>query len=286
MGGCAGIGRLSAVSEADTEALHVRELGSGPPVVLVHGWPFDHRIFSPQIRPLSRDFRVIAYDRRGFGRSTGDPSLARDVADIAALLSERGIESAHILGMSQGGRIALRFAAQHPHMARSLVLQAPAVDGFTPISGSDAIPLGRYAAWAARGEMQRVREAWLRHPMVASGIEAEETFELLTTLLADYQGRDLVDFDTRNPEYAVDVAAAVAAAQIPVIILTGALETPARREHADHLLRVVPGARELVLEHSGHLSNLTEPARFNEAVRDFCWQVERSRDPSLDGAHD
>ncbi len=274
------------MSEADTEALHVQELGHGPPIVLVHGWPFDHRIFAPQIGALGGDFHVIAYDRRGFGRSAGDPSLARDVEDIAALLSERGFESAHILGMSQGGRIALRFAAQHPDMARSLVLQAPAVDGFTPVSGSDAIPLGRYAAWAARGDIQRVREAWLQHPMVASGIQSRETVKLLETMLADYQGRDLVDFESRNPDCGVDVAAAVAAAQIPVFIITGALETPARREHAEHLLRVVPGASEVVLDSSGHLSNLTEQERFNQAVRDFCLQVERSRDRSLDRAHD
>src|SRR5262245_9698830 len=84
--------------------LRYRDDGAGRVVVFVHGWTLDLDMWEPQM-PLSAEMRVVRYDRRGFGLSTGRPSLAADVDDLRALLYSLGIVSPLLVGMSQGARV-------------------------------------------------------------------------------------------------------------------------------------------------------------------------------------
>jgi len=257
--------------------LHIAVAGTGPPLALVHGWPLDQRVFAPQITALASHLQVITYDRRGYGRSTGKPDLRADVDDIERIFDALKLESAHLLGMSQGGRIALRFAVRQPGRVRSLVLQAPAVDGFEPSAAEEPIPLREYSNLARQGDLQRVRELWAAHPMLTAGDTDGSVAGLLAPILADYQGLDLYDYTPDDLEYPVNVAAEVVHLDLPVLILTGVLETAARREHSDFLMAHMRQASEVLFPRSGHLSNLTEPDKYNRAVLDFCLRVEAAR---------
>ncbi len=93
--------------------LRYRDEGAGRAVVFVHGWTLDLDVWEPQAT-LAAELRVVRYDRRGFGLSTGQPSLTRDVSDLGTLLSVLGIVSPLLVGMSQGARVVLEFAARHP----------------------------------------------------------------------------------------------------------------------------------------------------------------------------
>src|SRR3954447_23890079 len=86
--------------------LYYEDLGSGPPVVLLHGWPLDSRSWEPQLHPLlAAGHRVITYDRRGFGRSTR-PSQGYDfdtlAADLDAVLTALDLQDAVLIGFSLG----------------------------------------------------------------------------------------------------------------------------------------------------------------------------------------
>ncbi|WP_405224382.1 alpha/beta fold hydrolase [Lentisalinibacter sediminis] len=269
------VGSRSHEVVADGARLHVEAVGVGAPLLLVHGWAMDHRVFRPQIEALSRDYRVIAFDRRGFGLSEGEPDLLRETGDIDAIARQLIGGPFHLLGMSQGGRIALRYAARHPGRLRSLILQGAAVDGEDP-GGPDAerIPVAEYAALAAEGRMDEVRRRWLCHPMMRVGEGHPEAETLLRQMLADYRGEDLVRFRPEAYARSNDVLGAVAGAGLPLLVLTGARETEARRRLARLLVEKVPGAREVVLSASGHLGNLSEPDAYNRAVREFCRDVD------------
>src|SRR5205814_2538760 len=97
--------------------------GSGVPVVLIHWYSLDTRMWEPQIDAFARTYQVIAYDVRGFGKSApvGDESYS-SVDDLKGLLDFLRIEQAHFIGLSMGGGIASAFAAVHPTTVRSLVL--------------------------------------------------------------------------------------------------------------------------------------------------------------------
>ncbi len=72
--------------------LHVVRRGSGPPLLMLHGWALDHRMWRPQWTGLERDFELILPDRRGFGRSTAPPDLRREVDDVMTILDTLGID--------------------------------------------------------------------------------------------------------------------------------------------------------------------------------------------------
>jgi len=287
------LGSRSHEVVSDGARLYVEAVGTGAPLLLVHGWAMDHRVFRPQVEALARDFRVIAFDRRGFGLSEGEPDLSRETGDIDAIARQLIGGPFHLLGMSQGGRIALRYAARHPGRLRSLILQGAAVDGEDP-GGPDEerIPVAEYAALAGEGRMDEVRRRWLRHPMMRVGEGHPKAETLLRQMLADYRGEDLVRFRPEAYAWSDDVLGAVAGAGLRLLVLTGGRETEARRRLARIVVDQVPGAREVVLAASGHLGNLSEPEAYNRTVRDFCRDVDRDecgnggRGASVRGAAD
>ena len=263
------------VRSADGQArLHLTVTGDGPPLLLIHGWALDQRIFAPQLPALASDFTVIAWDRRGFGRSTGVPDLDADLADIEHILDTLALGAVHVLGMSQGGRLALRFAITHPERVRSLLLQAPAVDGFRPSSRDREIPLDEYAALVRLGRIDEMRSAWLDHPMMSAGIHDPAIRRSLEAILADYRGIDLVAEETGQSTHSFTVVDRLDRLGMPLLVLTGLMETPARREHAQFLVSRLPQAHEVLFRHSGHLCNVTEPERFNRVVLEFCRSVD------------
>ncbi len=262
--------------------LWLHAAGDGVPLVLVHGWAMDHRVFSPQVDEFARHFRTITYDRRGFGRSTGVPNPERELDDIEVVVGKVCGEAAgrrfHLLGLSQGGRIALRYAAARPDRLRSLVLQGAPVGGEEAEGPADErIPLDELAALARAGHLAELRRRWLQHPLMRLGEGNAEAERLLRDMLGDYAGADLIAGPWRPRESAADVLRALAAAELPVLVVTGAGETEARRRAARRLLDGLPHAKGLVLAASGHLCNLTEPDLYNSAVIEFCRGVDTGR---------
>ncbi len=250
--------------------LWAQSRGGGEPLVLVHGWPFDHRLFRPQLDALAGELQVIAFDRRGFGRSDAPPDLRLEIDDIDRILDAFGLASAHLLGMSQGGRIVLRYASRRPGRLRSLILQGAVVDGLVVNeSAAERVPVAEYAALARQGRIASIRERWLAHPMMRLPPECPEALALVEEILAGYGGRDLETWTPDAYAFDGDVLGAMRHLEVPTLILTGAHETRTRRLHAQALLERIPDCREVILEASGHLSNLTEPATWNAAVLAF-----------------
>lgn len=253
-------------------------------IVLLHGWAMDQRLFEFQIEALARHFHVVTWDRRGCGRSTGTPALGAALDDLDAVAGTLiGDEPFHLLGMSQGGRVALRYAAAHPRRIRSLLLQGPGVDGITEQGpAEERIPVAQFTRLARHGDLAALRASWLRHPLMRLDATQGAAADLVRRMVDDYRGADLLHPDP-GPPPAADVVAAVAAAGIPVLLLTGARETASRRRVAGQLLARLPDCREVEFAASGHLANLTEPGAYNAAVVDFCREVDDRRERRAPG---
>jgi pimeloyl-ACP methyl ester carboxylesterase len=255
--------------------IFVASSGEGLPLLLIHGWPLDHRIFDPQVAGLKDDLKLVRYDRRGFGKSDAPPDLVQEVDDIDALLDALGLESTHLLGMSQGGRIALRYAVTRPGRVRSLVLQGAAVDGVSAgEDDSERIPLQEYAELARQGNLNEVRQRWLRHPMMRLDPASTNGALLIRKIVDGYFGRDLLAFAPDSYSYPVDVLSSLPGFDRPVLLITGANESNARKRHAAELLARLPDCQEVVLDGGGHLCNLTAANAYNDAIREFCRSAE------------
>src|SRR3954467_15949855 len=120
---------MAHVSTDDGVQLYVEETGTGFPILFVHEFAGDHRSWEPQVRALSRRYRCVTYNARGYPPSDvpGDQaaySQARAVAGAVAVLDALELERAHVVGISMGGFATLHLGLRHPERARSLVVAA------------------------------------------------------------------------------------------------------------------------------------------------------------------
>lgn len=121
-------GDTGALMQVNGITLYVEDAGSGPPVLLVHGWPDSARLWRHQIPFLvEHGFRVVALDQRGFGRSERPDTVAayalpNAVADLVGVLDALGIEQAHVVGHDWGAVVAWLLAALRPDRVERLVV--------------------------------------------------------------------------------------------------------------------------------------------------------------------
>ena len=247
--------------------------GSGPPLVLLHGWSFDLRMFGPQMPALSRAHRVIRMDRRGFGRSSDAEDQSWNASDLGALLDHLGVSRAHILGMSQGGRVALDFAAAHGHRVDRLILHGsmPPSGWGLRWSGADRFTVDEYREMARGMGLEGFRRAWRAHPLmrIPQGAHESDARRLVETMLSGYRGGLLLQPVEPSGPPARATFANLGGIQAPALVLTGDQEVPYLQIAADALAYALPNAHRLVLPGGGHLINLSEPERYSDAVLGF-----------------
>jgi len=166
-------------------SVDVCDVGSGPPVVLLAGFGFDHEVWDRQVRELSDDHRVVAVSLRGTGASTkpkagyGMPRLAQDVVAVLERLDLRDVA---LVGWSFGGLVAFRIAAVAPQRVARLALvgsngvRASATDGFPFGAPEDAL-----CAALVHGESEDRLRA--RRRAVAGGFYAPPDPDVLDWLM-------------------------------------------------------------------------------------------------------
>lgn len=243
--------------------LRFRDEGRGPAVLLVHGWTLDLEMWDPQVSALRDAFRLIRLDRRGHGLSSGIPAPERDSRDLAALCQHLGLTRVALLGMSQGVRAVLGFAATAPAQAHALIL-----DGPPPLdSGSDPeVPLDQYAVLLRTRGIEAFRHEWARHPLMRLRTRNRAARALLAAMIARYPGDDL-----RHPPSRTEpaVRARVEALTAPTLVLSGEYDLANRKRAARQLTARLSGAELAEIRGAGHLPNLDRPDAYSKLCREF-----------------
>ncbi len=233
--------------------LRVRMAGKGPAVLFVHGWTLDLDMWAPQFATLASRYRLIAFDRRGFGQSTGTPGLDQDLADITELLAELAIERVAIVGMSQGARVALRWVLRSPEMTTCLVLDGPPSEG--------EIPLATYRELVRSEGIEAFRAQWLEHPLMRLRTRDTRVHALLREMIGRYPGHDLPTADAESLH--------VDRLDLPVLVINGEYDSRARIDAGADLAQRLPDARLAVIPDAGHLANLDNPGAYNAVLGEF-----------------
>lgn len=242
--------------------------GAGEPVVLIHGFSLDQRMWQPQVEAFAQHYRVISYDMRGFGQSAvpaGDAYRHED--DLAALLDYLGIERAHLIGLSLGGAVALDFALTYPGRARSLLLADAVLRGF-PWYEEYSKSIGAIWGAGARGDLATAKALWRAHPFFAPACANTQAAPLLLQIISDYSGWHFVNKDP-IVHFQPQAAARLGELALPVLIVVGELDVPDFRDISRRLTAEVRGAREIVVPEVGHIVNLEAPAQFNALALEF-----------------
>lgn len=245
--------------ELDGAQLRWRSEGNGPALVLLHGWALDLDYWNPLAAALAQRFRLLRFDRRGFGLSAGLPDIHRNVGDLQAVLQAAGEQRAALVGMSQGARLALHFARRFPARVRGLVL-----DGAPAVESEPELPLARYRGLLESEGLAALREDILRHPLMQLQTTDAAARRLLADMLARYRGLDLVNAATRAAPPELRRIAA------PTLVINGALDSPERLAAGEKLQATLPHARRIVLPAAGHLALLDDPSGYVQALDSFC----------------
>lgn len=276
---------------SDGLKLYVEETGTGYPVLFLHEFAGDFRSWEAQVRALSRRYRCITYNARGYPPSDvpTDPSAysqQRAVDDAVAVLDALECDSAHIVGISMGGFCALHLALRHPERTRSLVVAG---------CGYGAQPQ-REASF--RAECQAIAEAFeeegaerfgWRYAQGPARVQLERkdprTWTEFAAQLAEHSsvGSALTMRGVQGARPSLySLTEELAALTVPTLVITGD-EDEGCLEPGLMLKRTIPTAGLAVLPKTGHTSNLEEPELFNRTLTDFLGAVENDawgqRDP-------
>ncbi len=235
--------------------------GDGPPLILLHGWTLDGRMWLPQVAALAQHFLLVMPDRRGFGRATAPPDLTREAEDVQRIADFLGFDRYALLGLSQGAAVALDCAHRHGWRTGALVVSGAPVP--TLVERGEVIDVERYRAWAQAGDLPAVRADWRCHELMRQ--ENPATLALVEQMLGDYDGRDLL-----APSHVPGVPRdALAHLPMPLLAMTGAGDSAWRRDCARELAAIAPRGDFTLVEGAGHLANLDQPDIFNRTVADF-----------------
>jgi 3-oxoadipate enol-lactonase len=238
----------------------------GPPVLMLHGLGSRGEDWVLQIEAFHNDYRLVTCDLRGHGSSPsapGWPTVGDLAEDVIGLLEQIGERSAHVVGLSLGGGVALQMGVDYPRQIKSLTIVNAAATLRVP---GNRLPSAfvrmvllltgrrrRLGEWVAAGLFPRDDQQELRE-VAAERIADNLSRNYLRAILA------VLRFDLRKQVHQI-VA--------PTLIVAGRLDRTVPLKAKIELARAIPGARLEVIEDSGHATPLDAPDEFNRILQEF-----------------
>lgn len=253
-----------SLTRGDGGRLRYATAGDGAPVVFIHGFGLDSGMWDPQWQAFARRHRVIRYDLRGYGSSSLPDGPYSHVDDLLALIDSLGAQPAHLVGLSLGGRVALRVAAQAPGAVRSLILADPAMDGHA--WSGDWLRRWRRMTDAGKGrDVAAAKKLWREHILFEPANRDTQVADALRVMIDRYSGWH---FSHEDPGTAPlqPVGQILPSISIPTLVLVGELDLPDFQSIARRLRQELPAAELRTLAGAGHMSNMEAPRVFNELV--------------------
>ena len=265
-GSVAGTDKIKTVGQqtftcTDGARLCYSTAGTGQPVVLIHGLGLDAAMWDPQWSALQKEFRAIRYDVRGFGGSTIPTGEYSHSDDLLGLLDFLEARPAHVIGLSMGGRLAVRFALDHPNAVRSLTLIDPAVEGFS-WSEEWTRKMDVILAAARNGDVSAARRLWLAHELFAPARLDPRLAAALEAMVERYSAWQWCNTDpVRKP--ASPAIKELATVSTPTLVIVGELDLPDFKIIARRMAAEMPRATLRTVAGAGHMANMEAPATVN-----------------------
>ena len=249
--------------------LSYEDKGEGLPVLFIHGFPFDHTMWNPQLEDLSNEHRVITPDLRGFGDSdipNDTSTMNQFAADLIALLDLLKIDQAVICGLSMGGYISLAIAESFPERMLGLVLS-------NTRSAKDTIAV-RQNRYNTAEKVLSEGNSFLAQDM-AGKLLCQKTVAERPDLVEFV--RDMIQRQNVNGIYAAlrgmaerkDRTHLLSDIDVPTLVITGAEDSVIPVIESKRIVKEIPLAYLEIIEDSGHLSNLEQSAPYNKILHKY-----------------
>ena len=247
------------------------DAGSGAPVVLLHGFPFNRTMWRGQAQAVGEAWRFITPDLRGqgdtsLGETEGAATMEEMAADVAALLDELGVGRAVVGGLSMGGYVALAFCRAFPERVRALVLADTR-------AGADTDEARRTREENARRALSEgmapITDAMLPKLLSAETREhrpeiVERVREMMLATKPEGAAAALRGMALRHDQ--TDLLREIEA---PALIVVGSEDAVTPPSEAEAMNAEIKDSRLVRIEGAGHLSNVERPEEFNLALVEF-----------------
>ncbi len=250
-------------AEAEGGKIAYETCGSGPKaIVLLHDGILHSAAYDDVWPLLCQRFKVVRYDRRGYGATPAATTPFASVDDLSAVMKSAGVEHATLVGSSAGSGIAVDFALAHPDAVDGLVLAGPWVSGFKPSAGFIARGL-KLAILIKSGNL----EGAVKDPYILTKSADAERARVVALLKANPQnlggvGRNL---ERAGPEARPRLAEIL----VPTLVLVGEVDIKDVFDQAQAVAAAVPGAKLETVPATGHFMYLERPKDFAERVERF-----------------
>jgi 3-oxoadipate enol-lactonase len=248
------------------QSARVREMGSGPPVVLIHGYPLDGAMWSGVSRALMSRFRVVKPDLPGRG-DTVAPSAGsmEDYADFLEAILQALETPAGLAGFSMGGYAALALARRRPEKLAALALvdtRAQPDDEAGRAKRDEAI------ATARSGGVQPIADAMIGKLLSPASLGNRDLVERVRRIMLR-QTPETVAGDLAAMRDRADARPALSGIAVPTLVVVGAEDALTPPADAEAMAAAIPGARLATIPGAGHLAPMERPGAVAAALGDF-----------------
>jgi 3-oxoadipate enol-lactonase len=249
---------------------------SGPAVVFIHGWSHNLSVWDDQVAALNSRYRIVRFDSRGYGKSSGYSDPSADPQDLLTLLEALHIPRAYIVGHSRGGDVALRFAAAYPQRVSGLILEGAFPEGF-PAPPEIGQFFASLSTVAKTNGLDSAGKLLLTNQIAWVPPGRNDITERYRHLWSTYSGKDLTNPQPESHRVPVPTTDQIRNLRVPTLVIVGDHEAPFIAAADDSLARWIPGAKKVVIPNAGHGAHFAQPASFNSALMDFIYSVERNK---------
>jgi len=264
--------------------LYYETAGEGPALVLIHAGFLDNRMWDDQFELFAKAERVIRYDVRGFGRSSQPSEVYSDAEDLFNLLMHLKIESAIILGVSNGGRIALDFVSVHPTIVSGLILVSPGARGYKS-SGPE-----EDREWEELDKREGLQNFAISENRIDDAVEMD--VEIWACAQGAASKSRILEIATanshihKNPPHKLQKSpepppfTKLNQIRIPTILVVGDQDVKGMQTMTKRLHELIPGSKLSVIRGADHIANMSRPEEFNAIVSSFLEQMTQQPLPS------
>lgn len=246
--------------------LYYETRGEGQPLVFIHDFSLDNRMWDDQFYYFSKWYQCIRFDLRGYGQSAlPGPQYYSFHNDLKSLLESLDVNEPVILvGLSMGGLVAIDFALQFPGLTKAIALAGTQIEGYPYKS----FKLDMLFTKAKKKGIDYAKRKWFSHELFAHARKNKPVSESLWQMIHFYSGWHLVD----KPALSIEEPSAwdnLENINTPALIILGDLDLPDFKEISQAAAFRIPGAKKVVLENTGHISNMENPGAFNKELQNF-----------------
>lgn len=243
--------------------------GKGENIVLLHDGIVHCEIWDEQFPVLAKDYRVVRYDRRAYGKSSDPEAQYSDITDLNQVFIQLKIEKAIVFGMSAGGGLAIDFTLKYPEKVSALVLVGAVVGGFGYTSHMITRG-GRISYPKDFADPQKVAKYFIMddpYTIYSENVKTKErVMKMIGTNSNFAREAGKPPFSQRAERSAVKFLSEI---KVPALILVGEYDIPDVHAHIGVINAGIKNSTRQIIPKSGHLIPIEQPALFNEAVSAF-----------------